>query len=69
MIGELIWRRFGVRYNPRYLSSLLKRLGLSYQKARFITDHQDEEDYEQAPQEWVEQTWPEILAQAKTMGR
>jgi transposase len=28
MIAELIWRRFGVRYNPRYLSSLLKKLGL-----------------------------------------
>ena len=65
MIAELIWRRFGVRYNPRYLSSLLEKLGLSYQKARFITDHQDEEDYERARQEWVEQTWPEILAQAK----
>ncbi len=36
LIAELIWRRFGVRYHPRYLSCLLKRLGLSYQKARFI---------------------------------
>ena len=46
MIVELIWRRWGIRYNPRYLSRLLKKLGLSYQKARFISDKSDEQDYE-----------------------
>jgi transposase len=68
MIAELIWRRLGVSYNPRYLSSLLKKLGLSYQKARFISDRCDEADYEQARREWVEQTWPRILQQAKATG-
>jgi transposase len=29
MLVELIWRRFGVYYNPRYLSSLLAKRGLS----------------------------------------
>jgi transposase len=68
MIGELIWRRLGVRYNLRYLSALLKKLGLSYQKARFISDRSDEEEYERARQRWVEQTWPKLLAQAKATG-
>ena len=27
MLVELIWRRWGIRYNPRYLSRLLKTLG------------------------------------------
>jgi transposase len=43
MIVELIWRRWGVCYNPRYLSSLLAKLGLSYQKACFISDRQGAE--------------------------
>lgn len=68
MVAELIWWRFGVRYNPRYLSTLLKKLGLSYQKARFISDRSDEQEYERARQEWVEQTWPKLLEQAKATG-
>jgi transposase len=68
MIAELIWRRFGIRYNPRYLSTLLKQLGLSYQKARFISDRSDEEAYERARRQWLEETWPKRLAQAKATG-
>lgn len=68
MIAELIWRRFGVRYNPRYLSTLLKQLGLSYQKACFISDRSDEQAYARARQQWLEQTWPRILQQAKATG-
>ncbi len=41
MINELIFRIFGVRYNPRYLSTVLRKIGLSYQKASFITDRVD----------------------------
>jgi transposase len=33
MINELIFRKFGVLYNPRYLPTLLKNMKLSYQKA------------------------------------
>ena len=68
MIVELIWRRWGVCYNPRYLSGLLAKLGLSYQKARFISDRQGDPNYEQARREWVEQTWPAILKQAQAQG-
>lgn len=65
MIAELILLKFGVKYNPRYLSTLLKKMGLSYQKARFISDRCDEEEYEKARQKWVSQTWPQILKEAK----
>lgn len=65
LIGELIVRKFKVSYNLNYLSALLKKMGLSYQKARFVSDKEEEEKYEQARKEWVEKTWPEIVAKAK----
>ena len=65
LIVELIWRRWGIRYNPRYLSRLLKKLGLSYQKARFVSDKSDEEDYEKARRVWAQKTWPALLKRAK----
>ena len=68
LLVELIWLRFGVRYNPHYLSSLLKKLGLSYQKARLISDRHDEEAYERARRQWVNETWPQIVRQAQATG-
>lgn len=65
MINELILLRFGVKYNPRYLSTLLKKMGLSYQKARFISDRMDEDEYEKARQEWRDETWPRLLKETK----
>ena len=47
MINELIFRRFDLTYNPRYLSKLLKKMGLSYQKAAFVTDRANEQEYQQ----------------------
>lgn len=61
MIAEVVLREFNVTYNPRYLCSLLKKMGLTYQKAAFESDHLDEEKRK----EWVNVTWPEILRQAK----
>jgi transposase len=61
MIAEVILREFNVTYNPRYLCSLLKKIGLSYQKAAFVSDHLDEEKRKH----WVEVTWPAILKQAQ----
>jgi len=65
MIAEVIWLKFEVRYNLNYLSSLLKKLGLSYQKARFISDRQEEEKYEAARKEWLELTLPAIIKKAE----
>src|SRR5664280_162044 len=65
MIAEVIWLKFEVRYNVNYLSSLLKKLGLSYQKARFISDRQEEEAYQVARKKWLEETLPAIINKAK----
>jgi len=61
MIAEVIFLEFKVTYNPRYLCSLLKSIGLSYQKAAFVSDHLDEEKRKH----WVKITWPGILKEAK----
>lgn len=67
MIQELIFQKFGVLYNVKYLSELLKNMGLSYQKARFAVGGKDPENQEKR-QKWLEQTWPEILAEAQEKG-
>ena len=61
MIQHLIYEKFGVSYSVYYISQLLKNMGYSYQKARFVSDHLDEE----ARKQWLSSTWPEILALAK----
>jgi transposase len=65
MINELILRKFGVLYNPRYLPTLLKNMKLSYQKAGFISDRVDQEAYEEKREKWLKETWPAILKKAK----
>jgi len=57
MVQCLIYQRFGVEYNVFYISQLLKNMGFSYQKAKFVADHKDPEKRKV----WVEQTWSEIL--------
>jgi transposase len=64
MIQELIMRLFGKLYNVHYVSELLKGLGFSFQKARFISGHLDEA----RRREWLAQTWPTILQQARAVG-
>jgi transposase len=65
MINELIFRQFGVRYHPHYLPTLLKNMGLSYQKAGFITDRVDQDEHEKKREKWLKETWPAILKKAK----
>ena len=61
MIQQLIWERFGVFYNVHYLSALLKSMGYSYQKARFVSGHLDP----QARAQWLSRQWPKILELAQ----
>lgn len=64
MIQDLIWREFGVLYNVHYVCELLKNMGFSFQKARFISDHLDEAKR----LAWMTLVWPTIYAQAKQAG-
>lgn len=61
MIQNLIYEKYGIFYSVHYISQLLKNMGFSFQKARFVADHLDE----QAREKWLSQTWPEILSSAK----
>jgi len=61
MIQHLIYEQFGVLYAVHYLSQLLKNMGFSYQKARFVSDHKDPEKR----REWLAQTWPAVMKRAK----
>lgn len=64
LIQEVIWREFGVLYNVHYVCQLLKNLGFSFQKARFVSDHLDEA----RRLTWLTQEWPRIREQAKSVG-
>ena len=64
MIQDLIFKQFGVFYNARYISQLLKSMGFSYQKAKFVADKQDHEKRE----EWLNSTWPKIQAASEKSG-
>lgn len=61
LIRVLIEREFGVLYNRYYVCELLRNLGYSFQKARFVSDHLDEAKR----QAWITQEWPQILKAAK----
>lgn len=61
MIQQLILDKFGVCYSVHDISQLLRAMGFSFQKARFVSDHLDKDKREQ----WLKQQFPEILAFAK----
>src|SRR3954468_24866425 len=64
LIQQVIQREFGVTYNVQYLATLLKGLGFSFQKARFVADHLDEV----ARAAWLACTFPAWRAQAEAAG-
>jgi transposase len=64
LIQDLIDRKFHVLYNRFYVCELLRNLGFSFQKARFVSDHLDAD----ARQRWMESEFPGILCQAKQLG-
>lgn len=57
LVQQLIQREFGVLYNRHYVCALLRNLGFSFQKARFVSDHLDP----QARRQWLEVTWAQIM--------
>ncbi len=52
MILTVIEKEFGVTYNSRYVSSLLRSIGLSFQKAKFVSDREDDEKHRKKRDEW-----------------
>jgi len=66
LIQDLIKKRFGVAYSPHYVAELLRNMGYSYQRARFVSGHI--EDVAQERTTWMQETWPEILRLAQEKG-
>jgi transposase len=64
MIQMMIQDEFGVLYNVHYVAELLKNLGFSFQKARFIADHLDEGKR----LEWLSRVWPTFRDRAHAAG-
>lgn len=64
LLQALIWREFDVMYTVHYVSELLRNLGFSYQKARFVSDHLNEVKRE----EWLKETWPALVELAQRTG-
>jgi hypothetical protein len=63
MIQNLIYEKFGVFYSVHYISQLLKSMGFSYQKAKFVSDHKNPKKR----RAWLKKKWPEILRKAREM--
>lgn len=61
MIQELIYEKFKVSYSVYYIAELLKSLGFSFQRARFVAEDADPDKRK----EWREKTWPKILKLAQ----
>jgi len=64
LIQDLIYQKFHVLYHRFYVCELLRNLGFSFQKARFVSDHLDEA----ARQLWMKKEFPRILRQAQQLG-
>jgi len=61
LLRVLIWREFGVLYNRQYVCPLLHNLGVSFQKARFVSDHLDTAKR----LAWLQDKWPTIVRAAR----
>jgi transposase len=64
LIQHLIERESGVGYNVHDVADLLKHLGFSFQKARFVSDHLDEA----LRLAWLTTIWPEWRRRAEEAG-
>ncbi len=67
MIAVMIERAFGVTYHPRSVCRLLHQIGLTYQKAAFVSDKRDDEEHERTRRRWEQETWPSIVKRARQL--
>jgi len=61
LIQDLIKKKFGVMYSVHYIAQLLKNMGISYQKAKFVAGSENARE----KVKWLNHTWPEILKLSK----
>ena len=61
LLRVLSWREFGVLSNRHYVCTLLQNLGVSFPKARCVSDHLD------ATKRlgWLQDKWPAMVRAAK----
>lgn len=64
LLQDLIYREFGQLYNAHYVCTLVRNLGFSYQKARFVSDHLDAEHR----RVWLHEQWPALVRLAQARG-
>ena len=64
LLQDLIYREFGRLYNAHYVCTLLRNLGFSFQKARFVSAHLDEE----RRRTWLTGEWPTLVRLARQRG-
>jgi hypothetical protein len=67
MIAVMIEREFGVTYHSRSVCRLLHQIGMTYQKAAFVSDKLDDEEHEQKRKTWDQKIWPAILKRARQL--
>jgi transposase len=67
VVQWIIQEQFNVFYAVKYIPELLKKMGLSWQKVKFVSDHLDDEN-EKKRKIWQEQTWPSILKHSQDLG-
>ena len=68
MINARITTTFGVTYKERYWPYLLKKRGLTYQKAKLESDRLDDQAHQAKRQDWIDNKLPESIAKAKQDG-
>ena len=61
LIRGLIWREFGVLYTCQDVCTLLHNVGVSFHKARLVSDHLDVA----RRHAWLQEEWPRLLRAAK----
>jgi transposase len=67
MIAVLIERECGVTYHPRSVCRLLHQMGITYQKAAFVSDKADDEEHQAKRKHWEQVRWPAILKRARQL--
>lgn len=67
MIAVLIERACGGTYHPRSVCRLLHQMGITYQKAAFVSDKRDDKEHQRKRQTWERYTWPAIVKRAREL--